>query len=73
MPAFPEAGGRTGLRRGAESVSVLCGEYSSTLRKVQSGTPHDVHPFCRSQGMVGRMVAAVCLYAGAALALAASI
>ena len=73
MPAFPGADGRTGLGRDAESVSVLCGEYSSTLRKVQSGTPHDVHPFCRSQGMAGRMVAAVRPHAGAALALAASI
>ena len=32
MPAFPGADGRAGLRRGAESVSVLCGKYNPGLR-----------------------------------------
>ena len=38
------ADGKTGMRR-AQSDSVLCGKYSSTLRKVQIQTPQGVRPY----------------------------
>ena len=32
------------MQRHAERASVLCGKYSSTLRKVQFNTPHGTSP-----------------------------
>ena len=53
LSAFRQGGGgRIVVPCRAESVSVLCGKYSSTLRRVQSGTPRSAAPSaCRADGV----------------------